>query len=378
MRRCRRCFGVVVASAGLAWLVVCAAQVRADQRALNGAGEPAQPRVVVENACAWPNLTVLPGGEIAAIIFNQPSHGRMVGELDCYVTADGGATWEKRASPVTHEPGTMTNRMNHAAGLAANGDLVVISSGWTLIDKPVEIHGSQYDVDRVLDPVICRSTDAGRTWSVTHGAFPAIGPDGGELIPYGDVITDPRGVLRVTAYATTDKQTKTRRAYVLESHDDGGTWSDPVVIDAAQNMTETFIQRLDDGRWLAAARHANLLLYESDDARTWRPLGPATENNEIPGHLFQLADGRLLLCAGRRVKGDEGVVARISADGGRTWSAPARLADFIGFDGGYPSSVQLPDGRVLTAYYAKKTEAHDGYHMGQVVWDVDRTFGRGE
>jgi len=38
------------------------------------------------------------------------------------------------------------------------------------------------------------------------------------------------------------------------------------------------------------------------------------------------------------------------------------VADFQG-DGGYPSSVQLPDGQVLTAFYGQP------YHMGVIVWE---------
>jgi len=48
------------------------------------------------------------------------------------------------------------------------------------------------------------------------------------------------------------------------------------------------------------------------------------------------------------------------------------VADFDG-DGGYPSSVQRPDGQVLTAFYAAKTAAHPRYHMGVVVWDPAKT-----
>ena len=38
-------------------------------------------------------------------------------------------------------------------------------------------------------------------------------------------------------------------------------------------------------------------------------------------------------------------------------------------DGGYPSSVQLSDGQVLTAYYASGIDGHARYHMGVVLWD---------
>ena len=44
------------------------------------------------------------------------------------------------------------------------------------------------------------------------------------------------------------------------------------------------------------------------------------------------------------------------------------------YDGGYPSCVQLPDGRVVVAYYARKTSYHDRYHLGVVTWDPSTTF----
>ena len=65
--------------------------------------------------------------------------------------------------------------------------------------------------------------------------------------------------------------------------------------------------------------------------------------------------------------------ARIRDDEGTTWSPPVRIADFES-DGGYPSSAQLPDGRVLTAFYARRTAGYDGYQMGTVVWDVGATL----
>ena len=40
--------------------------------------------VAIENVCAWPNLTLLPDGTIFAILFNQPGHGTLQGDVDCY------------------------------------------------------------------------------------------------------------------------------------------------------------------------------------------------------------------------------------------------------------------------------------------------------
>ena len=82
---------------------------------------------------------------------------------------------------------------------------------------------------------------------------------------------------------------------------------------------------------------------------------------------MRLQDGRLLLSYGNRTD-PKGVDVRLSDDQGQTWSPPLRVAEFQG-DGGYPSSVQLPDGQVLTAFYAQRTTDHPRYHMGVALWN---------
>jgi len=123
----------------------------------------------------------------------------------------------------------------------------------------------------------------------------------------------------------------------------------------------------------AAARSNGLDLYRSDDdAKTWTHRQKLTGPQQHPGHFTRLADGRVLLSYGNRAE-PKGVDVRISRDEGETWSEPVRAVDFQG-DGGYPSSVPLPDGHVLTAYYASRIAAHRGYHMGVVIWDPAVSF----
>ena len=83
--------------------------------------------VAVDNMCAWPNLTILPNGDLAAAIFNRPSHGLHEGDVEVWASTDGGQLWKHRGTATTHDPGT--NRMNVAVGLAHNSDLVVLASG---------------------------------------------------------------------------------------------------------------------------------------------------------------------------------------------------------------------------------------------------------
>ncbi|MBC7816421.1 MAG: exo-alpha-sialidase, partial [Planctomycetaceae bacterium] len=71
-----------------------------------------------------------------------------------------------------------------------------------------------------------------------------------------------------------------------------------------------------------------------------------------------------------RVKGQFGVLTKLSGDEGRTWTAPLRLAESLDSDCGYPSSVQRADGKIVTAYYAKRVTNHERYHMGVAIWDA--------
>ena len=129
---------------------------------------------------------------------------------------------------------------------------------------------------------------------------------------------------------------------------------------------------LGGGKWLAATRYRGLDLYVSnDDAQTWNRRQKLTEAAQHPGHLARLADGRLLLTYGNRAV-PKGVDVRLSDDQGQTWGKAFRVVAFAD-DGGYPSSVQLPDGRVLTAYYASHIAGHGRYHMGVVLWDPATT-----
>src|SRR5690606_16547392 len=110
-------------------------------------------------------------------------------------------------------------------------------------------------------------------------------------------------------------------------------------------------------------------LYRSDDdGETWQGPQQVSERSEVNGHLVRLRDGRLLLSYGTRVSQQWGVLAKLSSDEGRTWSAPIRIADAEANDCGYPSSVQRPDGAIVTAYYASKAAQHTRYHMGVVIW----------
>lgn len=334
-------------------------------------GQRPRPTVAVDNVCAWPNLTVLQDGTIVATIFNQPSHGSVAGDVECWATKDHGTTWRKVGTPAPHKPDT--TRMNVAAGRAKSGDLIVIASGWSNQYPPGK-SGRPFRAG-ILQGWLCRSSDGGRTWSIDREGLPERSPDGHPWIPFGDVLEGHDGVLRVTVYSWPGYSTRNERAWCIASRDDGKTWGEFTPLDQDNLRNETVILNLGGSKWLAAARYSALYGYISDDdCRTWQALGQITGGAQHPAHLLRLNDGRVLLSYGDRTGTVHGVEVCTTSDEGKTWSSPVRVVDWWG-DGGYPSSVQLPDGQILTAYYAAKIEGHNRYHMGVVVWDPNRSLG---
>jgi hypothetical protein len=175
---------------------------------------------------------------------------------------------------------------------------------------------------------------------------------------YGGEFTDPSKTSKTKGY----------RAWHFASDDDGRTWHRTGVIGDKHN--ETSLLPLGGNRWLAAARIDAVELFRStDDGTTWDGPQRVTARNEINAHLLRLKDGRLLLSYGSRVAGQFGVLARLSGDEGDSWSPPLRLAESLESDCGYPSSVERNDGKLVTAWYAKRARNHERYHMGVAVWE---------
>ena len=323
--------------------------------------------IAVDNVCAWPNLTLMPDGAIVATIFNQPTHGGWEGDVECWASEDDGCMWSLRGVPAPHEP--TTNRMNVGAGLARDGSLVVLASGWS--DRNAVGDYSSPHQGKVLPTWVCRSGDGGATWSHESTLH---APEVGEvIIPFGDVIVLGDGSLGASVYGW--KPPEERGAYFYASADDGRTWALRGVI-RAKDANETALVVLPGGAVLAAVRTAKdghlEIIRSSDHGVTWEELGPVTLAGQHPAHLLVLADGSILLTFGIRNDGMRGIGVRFSEDGGETWSRTKRIVDLEGAgDLGYPASVQTADGTIVTAYYCKGIEQHCRYHMGVARWKVD-------
>ncbi|MSU49646.1 MAG: exo-alpha-sialidase [Opitutus sp.] len=346
--------------------------------AASGASAAPEPRAVileqlvaVKDVCAWPKLALTPKGEVIAAIYNRPTHGAQPGDVEIHASTDGGRTWAKRGTATRHAGETA--RFNHAVGVNRRGEILVVSGGWSY--QSPDAKGATKK-KKLLRPTASRSIDGGRTWTISE-KFPD-GADGMTLVPFGNIETGADGALRVAAYSyNTTVSPRVDVCYTAVSLDHGASWTLGSVV-GRPAANETDVLHLGAGKWLAAARnlgrtgergHSTDIYVSEDDAKSWHLLATPTVGNQHPADLLRLADGRVLLTYGDRRGPKFGVDGCISADGGKTWSAPLQLANgFASRDSGYPSSVQLADGTIVTGYYASKSTLYDGYQMGVVRW----------
>lgn len=95
-----------------------------------------------------------------------------------------------------------------------------------------------------------------------------------------------------------------------------------------------------------------------DGGKTWTKAHPilSLDKGGAPAHLLQHSSGVIISAYGYR-KGPYGVKIMFSEDDGETWQTDNVLFDDSPkADVGYPATVELCDGSLLTVYYAHPTE----------------------
>ena len=152
-----------------------------------------------------------------------------------------------------------------------------------------------------------------------------------------------------------------RSTHVLRSEDGGLSWAFGATVarDRGEEYNETSLLNVG-GRVLAVFRSGDGYLRQAESGSAGRTWGGVRKLKlwGDPPHLLQLHDGTVLLARGYR-RGTMGVRYTVSLDGGRNWNRSVEGVLESGSesaDCGYPSSVELEDGSIFTAYYT----THDG------------------
>ena len=142
-------------------------------------------------------------------------------------------------------------------------------------------------------------------------------------------------------------------------------------------LNEPHMIELPDGRLLCHIRGENdvdFTTFQSvsdDGGKTWsEPEMLLDRTGGAPPHLIRLKSGVIVSTYGRR-KQPYGIMAMISLDGGETWEKDIRLYENTASDDiGYPSTIELDDGTLLTVFYSADGEDLP-CQIRQIKWKIE-------
>jgi hypothetical protein len=321
----------------------------------------------------FPVACRLQDGRIAVVMRGGAPHIGIKGRLDISFSDDEGKTWSKPTVVIDSE----VDDRNPAFGQAKDGTLVV---GYWHCNN-YDANGKFKDMPHASKTKVTRSTDGGKTWS-TPADIDVSDLDYGS--PYGKIVTLPDGAMLMAVYGSAPGGGGQRGhqggdySYLYRSTDNGQTWARFSTV-GKERFNETSVLRLESGELMAAMRssrpHQDVWLTRSTDGgKTWSEPSRLTEDKVHPADLTQLPDGRVLVVVGDRRNpfGVRGIVA--TADKLNFANAFKVVDTATSGDCGYPSSVVLKDGRILTVYYAvgDKTHPEWGTHCAAAVYELPK------
>jgi hypothetical protein len=232
------------------------------------------------------------------------------------------------------------------------------------------------------------SSDRGKTW---RGPYALPDFSGKQLTARTDYLVNGKDdcLVFLSAMEPRVQAGIQDRAFAARTRDGGRTFAflgwmtgEPIAIRSVMPSTA----RLSDSHLVSALRRRLdvpisgphklqkmwIDAYQSqDDGNTWEFLSQVADtgaDNGNPPSLVRLRDGRIAVTYGYR-NAPQGIRAKLSADGGRSWGPEIQLRDDgRTWDLGYTRSVQRQDGKIVTIYYYTTRERPE-QHIAATIWD---------
>ena len=317
----------------------------------------------------WPTLGRRSNGElVVAWSGRRVGHVCPFGTVESMHSRDNGKSW---SFPRTVHDSLIDDR---DAGFLETKEGTILVTSFTSL--AYETHG--YLKKHTDDP----------TWQAAHnritekearqnelGCWAYRSTDGGKTFSnrINTVVNSPHGPTQLAdgrlLYLGKELWTENKRIGAAVSEDDGLTWKWISEIptregdDPTKSYHELHQVECADGSILAQIRNHNknnagetLQCRSTDGGKTWstpKEIGVWG----LPSHLLRLRDDRIIMSYGYRRK-PFGNQARISEDNGKSWSDPITISDDgVSGDLGYPSTVELDDGSLVTVWYEKMPDS---------------------
>ncbi len=317
--------------------------------------------------CAWPSIARTMGGDLVVLFTKTEEHLGPNGAILLSRSTDNGKTWIRPVvvldSPIDdRESGITTLRDGRIVGhfwstfhtRESYESLAPNSYGRDLLDRWIAMVGQPgyLDAKKTSGASTAISSDGGRTWSIPTRGHDSV--HGGIELANGNLL--------LASYR------ESRDSITIHTADSAsGPWRQLATIVSPHpeslGLGEPHMVQLRSGRvimMMRATAHPyndrdpRCVLWESysdDNGKTW-VVPFATSLWGFPPHLALLADGRALCTYGyRRVPYGERACL---SDDGVTWSLQNEVIlrdDAPNGDLGYPASIELEQGVILTVYY---------------------------
>jgi hypothetical protein len=307
------------------------------------------------------------GSDIVAT-FARSTPGREAGEILFTKSANGGNSWTR---PVSLFRGTEPHQGHQLAAITrlSSGALVAASTRFEFLfaGKVRWRRGSE-----TSGVYLRTSTDGGSHWTSTQkidtGAFRSVWTRGSIVeMPDGTLLL-PLAGQKGERYAAANEPIE---SFVLRSKDGGRSWEfhSTVARDSAGTIDydEPSMVSLGGRRLLCVLRahesprqdppggYLHTAISE-DGGATWSAVSKTSMWGH-PANLLRLRDGRILCTYGYRMHPNPGVRGCVSEDGAQ-WKPEKIFAikEVANLESnqlqiGCPSSVELSDGKILTAYH---------------------------
>ena len=327
----------------------------------------------------WPTVGRIDDGTLIAVASLRYAHVDPFGKVVMYKSTDEGKTWD---GPQVILETPMDDRDAGFANMG-NGRLIVTSFNWPReqmrrwVDHYKDIKEiGLARLDAITDEteqqfvggLAVASLDNGVTWSeprkvpfcgVPHGPSPR--RDGSLIVATRRLSSPPpKDSGQIKVFTSADGLDYTHLSDVSLPKDPnlaGCRFNEPHIIELKNGRLVMQIRvEGNAGTGVDKKRVFTICQTVSDDGgKTFsvpKVIGDVADQG-APPHLLQHSSGTVISTYARRRGGPPGILAMLSRDNGDTWEINLSLwIKGVSWDLGYPSSVELPGGDILTVYYA--------------------------